>query len=254
MQLEDIIRKHYSKLGDLDKEIIYYILNNKREVSNMSIVDLAKEVHASKSTVLRLTKKIGFSGYSEFRYYLKQINDTNNNELKNKNFISIQKNDINRTIDYLSNLKLEKALEKIHFAETIYCYGTGYSQRKVVEEFGKVMMFFEKKVIIIPNKTELDIAMPMIKDTDIFIIASLSGETEEIKENLLNIGIRKIPTISITAFGDNFISQNSDYNLFYYATPIIVGRKSFVATSLIGLSITMDYLFRAYGEYNRIKK
>ena len=112
-------------------------------------------------------------------------------------------------------------------------------------------MFFEKKVILIPNKTEFDIAMPMIKSKDVFIIASLSGETEEIKENLLNIRIRKVPLISITAFGDNYISKNSDYNLFYYATPIVVGEESFVGTSLIGLSIAMDFLFRKYGEYTK---
>ena len=68
MKLESLVQEYYKKLGDLDKGILSYIINNKKEVSNMNIVELASQVHASKSTILRLTKKIGFSGYTECRY------------------------------------------------------------------------------------------------------------------------------------------------------------------------------------------
>lgn len=72
MNLVSIIQQHQKELGDLDKEILSYILENQQEVEKMSIIELGEQVHTSKSTILRLTKKIGFSGFSEFKYFLKQ--------------------------------------------------------------------------------------------------------------------------------------------------------------------------------------
>lgn len=250
MTLEVIIRQNQGILSQLDKEILDYILSNQDTVMGMSIIELENEVHASKSTIMRLTQKIGFSGFSEFKYFLRQSNlNTNNPPEQKVDLIALQENDIKKTIEYLKSLDLQEMLHTIYQSDMMYCYGTGYSQRKVVEEFSKSMLHFEKKVILLPNKTEFDMAMPMISKKDIVICASLSGETEEIKANLDIIATRNIPIISISAFGDNYFSQIARFVLFYYCTPFMVAKKSQAASSLIGLNVLFDYLFRKYGEY-----
>ena len=64
----------------------------------------------------------------------------------------------------------------------IYCYATGFSQKKVIDEFYKMMLGIGKRVMVLPNKTEFDMAMPLITLEDMAIIVSLSGETHEVKE------------------------------------------------------------------------
>lgn len=250
MNLEMIIQQHKQELSLLDKEILEYILAHQDKVGNMSIVELGNEVHTSKSTIMRLTQKIGFSGFSEFKYFIRQnLLASVSVSIQKVDFMELQKSDIKRTIDYLETLDLNDFLKKLDEAETIYCYGTGYSQQKAVEEFGKSMLYFEKKMILLPNKTEFDMAMPMISKQDILICASLSGETEEIKQNLDILSMRHIPILSISGFGDNYFSRVADFSLFYYSTPFIMGGKPCIANSLIGLNILLDYIFRKYGEY-----
>lgn len=251
MNLSGIVQQHQKDLGELDKEILSYILKNQAEIENMSIIDLADSVHTSKSTILRLTKKIGFSGFSEFKYFLKQSAASKSYVGPDVDIIESQMSDITRTIEYAKSLDLKKMLQAIYDAETIYCYGTGYSQRKVIEEFSKLMICVEKRVIVLPNKTEFDMSMPMIKSKDLVIFVSLSGETENVRENMITLTMRDVPTIAITSFGDNYFSRTADYSLFYYITSVIVGEKSFIANSLIGLNCLMDFVFRKYGEFSR---
>lgn len=67
--IEELITKHQKLFGELDKEIIAYMLNNPEQIKKLSITELADITFTSKSTVLRLVKKLGFSGYSEFKYH-----------------------------------------------------------------------------------------------------------------------------------------------------------------------------------------
>ncbi|HFI0646584.1 TPA: MurR/RpiR family transcriptional regulator [Streptococcus suis] len=69
--LEKLVAKHQKSFGDLDRQIVKYMLNNKEALRDLSITDLADATYTSKSTVLRLVKKLGFSGYSEFKYNLR---------------------------------------------------------------------------------------------------------------------------------------------------------------------------------------
>ncbi|MCY8507811.1 MurR/RpiR family transcriptional regulator, partial [Bacillus atrophaeus] len=71
MSLEELINQHYNKLNDNDFYILKYILNHKHTCYLLGINDLAKECSVSRSSILRLSQKLGFSGYSEFRVYLK---------------------------------------------------------------------------------------------------------------------------------------------------------------------------------------
>ncbi|MDN6437426.1 MAG: MurR/RpiR family transcriptional regulator, partial [Lactococcus sp.] len=72
MNLEILITQSQKNLSDMDLEILAYVVKHQKQVQNANIIDLSKAVHVSKSSVLRMTKKLGFSGYTEFKYFLKQ--------------------------------------------------------------------------------------------------------------------------------------------------------------------------------------
>ncbi len=42
----------------------------------------------------------------------------------------------------------------------------GFSQKKVINEFYKMMLGIGKRVMVLPNKTEFDMAMPLIRSEE----------------------------------------------------------------------------------------
>ena len=254
MKIEQLIYQNKNKFSELDNEITKFILEHAEEITDLNITELAEKIHVSKSSVLRLTKKLGFSGYSEFKYFLRQENNDRESLVEEGLVFDKQLEDIQRTLKYLKSIDLLPINELLNKSKTIYCYSTGFSQKKPVEEFSKLMLSLEKRVLILPNKTEFDIAMPMIKNDDCVIITSVSGETENIKDNLINLTIRKIKTITITTPGDNYFSRHSDYHLNYFCTNFYVGKKKKSIFSLITLHCLMDYLYRSYGTYTLLEE
>lgn len=249
MTLLDIIKKNKVEFSELDYTIIKYILDNLKDVQYMGIVELGEKVHVSKSTILRLTKKLGFSGFSEFKYYIRH--DLLHQNKKQEDLLQMQMKDITTTISYLDKFDFSTLLKKFHDADIVYCYGTGFSQRKSLEGFVAQMMNLNKLVMLIPSKTELDLCMSMITLNDFVMIISLSGETEEVKENLDEFNLRGIQTLSVTAEGDNYFYRHADYALTFCTDTLhiyndIVKRT---AQSFVGLNVVLDYFFRKYIQY-----
>lgn len=251
MRIEQLIIKYRKNLGELDNVILRYIMENLELVKTLSIVELAQRTHTSKSTILRLTRKIGFEGYSEFKYFLRLSEEELDNK-ENLNVFKAQLVDVQRTVEDLIKLNNQELNELMLNSQTIYCYGTGFTQRNAAEEFAKAMLRYGKRVIVIPNKTELDMAMPIITSSDMMLLTSLSGETTEIKDNILTFNIRSVPLVTITSYGPNFFANHSDYALHFYATPFSAGKQALPTRSLVGLFCVTDYLFRSFGQF--IKK
>lgn len=59
-------------LNNLELEIYEYVIKNPNKVKYMRIRELALEVHASTSTILRFCQKMGCDGYSEFKLKMKE--------------------------------------------------------------------------------------------------------------------------------------------------------------------------------------
>lgn len=71
MKIDELVRDHYVDLGDIDRDIWRYISIHRYEAANSTLVDLAAKCNASKSAVLRFAQRLGFRGFSEFKYALK---------------------------------------------------------------------------------------------------------------------------------------------------------------------------------------
>lgn len=59
--------KEQKGFSSVEREIANYILSHSNQIINTSIRDIARETFYSPSTIIRLCKKIGMSGYLEFR-------------------------------------------------------------------------------------------------------------------------------------------------------------------------------------------
>lgn len=240
--LQDLINKHYDKLTENDLETLQYVLNHIDACSNMSIMELAKACAMSKSSILRMTQKLGFSGYSEFKYSLK------NEQLEMKehqNLFDIQVEEIEMTRKLFKQNQMEPVYQHIHEAETIYGFATGWGQKNAMEELSRNLIACDKKMFIIPAEREFDILLSRIKQNDLVMIISLSGDVTNIMNSVRQLSFRGVPTLSITSFKNNKLAELSTYNVYYESTKL--GRYyGFEHRSFIGLFSILDLIYRGY--------
>lgn len=172
-QLDGIINKNYSKLNYLDFHILNFVQNNIHMSTTLSIAKLAERCNVSTATVLRMTQKLNFSGYSEFKYFLK--NDDIQIERQDINSVEVLNQDIAQTIKlFRQNGQIEEIYKKIDEAENIYAYGTGQGQRLMLQEMARCFLNVNKKIIMISASTELKIVKKYMSQNDLLFIASWS--------------------------------------------------------------------------------
>ena len=72
MDFEKRIDENYSYLTATDRLMVQEIRQNKELVRNMNSTQLARHLGVSRTTLVRMLKKLGISTYAEFQLLLKQ--------------------------------------------------------------------------------------------------------------------------------------------------------------------------------------
>lgn len=248
MKLEALMNKHYNKLSENDLDILAYISKNKTAVKNMTIIELARLTLTSKSTILRLTKKLGFSGYSEFKYYLRDEKNKQMVDLNKISFSALQNKDEDATKKMFHQTDIQPILSALHESDRIFCYGTGWGQLDALSDFRRSLVVLNKFPVVLNSLKELEIAANQsITKNDLVIILSLSGDIIE-AENVMNILLLKqIAILSITNLRNNHIASKATFNLYFQTTPVILNGEE--VYSFFPVYTVMDSLYRAYVDY-----
>ncbi len=245
MDLEVLINQHHNQLNENDLAIITYILENLEECRSLSIIELSERCHTSKSSIHRLTKKLGFTGFSEFKYSMKS---TPNRFLPSKSLIDLQKEDIEATLKLMKQSDIGSIVKKMYQAERIFGFGTGWGQRIALKELSRNLMSAGKHMFVMPATAEFELSVSTITKDDFVIIISLSGNTKKLEKILKILNVKEVPILSITSFQNNYLAQVSPYNL-YYQTTLLFQEKSHEAVSFITLHMVCDALYREYITY-----
>ncbi|AYV67961.1 MurR/RpiR family transcriptional regulator [Niallia circulans] len=244
--LKDLMNKYYDQLSENDLYVINYVLNHIEECKKMSILELSEACTISKSSILRMTQKIGFSGYSEFKYFLK--NEPKSFE-PNLDFFTMQMKEIEMTRKLYKNIDTEAIYNQIRNADTIYGFASGWGQRNALEEMARQFISNNKKIYIIPAETEFDFLLAKMKPTDLVIVISLSGDVKNIVGQLRQLAVKSIPTLSITSFNNNHLATLSTYNIYYES--FMLGKHYEIEhRSLLGLFTVIDSVYRGYLDYS----
>lgn len=247
MDLQELVNAHQNRLSDTERDILAFMLVNEQFVADSTISALAHKTFTSTSSIIRLTKKLGFSGFAELKFFVK--NSLLDSSQETPDFLENGRKDILKTYEGLQNTDFEPILRKISQARTIYCYGTGFAQRTAIQEFSKSMLACGKFTHVIPASSEFRGSIGVMGPEDLVIIASLSGETASALPTVRALAARKVPLIAITALGVNSISALADYSLHYDSTPTLAPGHKEPYHSFVCLSVLLDYTVRQYLQY-----
>lgn len=246
MNLETLINQYYSKLNENDLHIANYMMQNKESIKQMTITALAQETLTSKSSVLRLTKKLGFSGFSEFKYALRE--NEKNRAFSTSSFSNMQEIDLKGTAKLFNQQQIRPIIEHFHTATNIYCYGTGWGQRDVLKSFNRSLTNLKKFPILLESLNEFEVIVQRtVQPDDLVIIVSLSGDIKQAEQVTRLLKTKNIPILSITNLSNNLLASMATYNLYFQSTPIHFMEEDMY--SLLPIFQLMDSLRREYLDY-----
>lgn len=216
MRFTDIINQNYNELNENDLWMANYIVDQPEKVLTMSTQDFAADCHSSKSSVIRFAQKLGFTGFSELRNFIKWQDHEEILE-RDRDLQKQITSDALKTIEYIQQADWQPIYQKMATSQTIYIISTGVTQQNQAAELQRLFLLIGKTTQIIPasaQTNEFKRIVERLTDQDIIFILSLSGENKHL-ENVLNLlSVRNTPLVSVTSLQNNWLSGRSDYSLY----------------------------------------
>lgn len=242
MKFFDLISKDNISINSTEKRIVEYILENYSSFSKMKITDMANSLYISSNTIIRLCKKLGYSGFSELKYDIISSNNLHEGINLNSDHISIH-NSIIQTLSLNSSEAIHEAAELIHNSNRIVFFSLGLSQYSALS-FCKRIQYFNKMCLVPKDRDENILFANNLGKGDLVFMISASGETDIIKKIIGIVKTKKVKIISITGLSQNFLSQLSDLALYAYLKEYHI--KNHDLTSRLGFNIILDLIFEKF--------
>lgn len=191
---------------------------------------VAEKTFSSPATVIRLCKRLGFTGFDSFKLqFLKELEyiekqygkinvnfpfDKKDSMMSISNRIgSLYHETVNDTLSLLSHDNTAQAKKMISKANAIYVYSFGTALNQA-ESFKEKMMKIGKRVFISTNLNYQLYEASCMKENDLAIIISYSGETERALKIADICEQKNIPILSLTSVGENSLSKQSNAVLY----------------------------------------
>lgn len=252
------LREFLSQASTTEQVIIDYVLKHPDQVAQMTIYKLAELTFSSPSSIIRLCKKNGFSGYKEFSkaliyeqavrksYKSKEMPDVTRadsiqeivDKVMNKNILSLEE-----TTNLLDFEVIKHCVELIYDCEKLVLFGIGASQVVAQDAQLKFTRINKMSYISADWHTQLLMARNMASN-DVGIIFSYSGQTSEMIECAKAARANNVQLISITKYGSAPIIDLADHNLFVAANEYDF--RSGAMSSRISQLNLVDILYTAY--------
>src|SRR5699024_9400928 len=182
------IAVNYSILSKSEKIVCDKIMGNSEPIINYSVSEAAKQYNVSESSIVRFSKRIGYSGYSQLKYDLLNEFENKNTPIATegsdlKNWFSVYslmvKNLYTSDMDTEINLIIS-LLNKYNKIYTIGLGNTSLAASQLVYSLSK----FEKEINLIDSQTRMNQLSSIVTDKHLIIAYSVSAVPKAI-QNLL---------------------------------------------------------------------
>lgn len=240
-------------LTNTEKRIADYILENLAEIPGINVADLAKNTYTSHSSVIRLSQKMGYEGFRDFRVAVSEIAhsdlyrsnpvDANfpflpqdsTNEIAKK-IADLTINTVQRTYAQLDDQILDEAAALLANAERIFLFAQGDSQIRA-RSFQNKLVKINKFLIIADEYADEDWNAASLTSRDCAIFITYRARVPQYERMLKHFLNENVPSILMTG--------NSSSNLIPLATQSIVFSQEeldFIKVSTFSSQIAFEYI------------
>ena len=255
-----LIKSLLNELPKAELRVAMFILEQPRDVLNMTAQELGKASKASAATVVRLSKRLEIDSFPQMKLMLmkeldngviKGYSDISANEplvdIKNK-LLGNAYQSLSDTASLLDNELIEEAVRAMEKAKIIYIYGVG-SSHLVAENLAQKWSRIGKTCISMEDTHSLIAAMISNSEDKLFIGISNSGRTSEVVQLMKIANNNHCNTMSITQFGKNPVMDVATINLQH----VRVNEQAYRSAATASLHVQfylIDVLFHAYASKN----
>lgn len=221
LRLDDAVIK---SLSDSELSILRFVYEHIQEVLDMSIHEVSKQVSYSSTTILRFCKKLGFSGFAEFKYALRA-------EVKQEAQPSVRKSDLFTTemimrqlcadVEGSARLIQQDQLHQLfHYFDSgcaIYLWSPGGITSILIDYFEKLLFSIGRGNVykIESSKMSEHIIRSLTKDS--FMIAiSTTGNFSPTARLVKLARMNDIPVMTITPYANNEIANMATLNFRFF--------------------------------------
>ena len=218
------IRFSANSMGPAEKRIAEYLLQHSGEIINVSISELAEKCGCGDATVVRFSRRLGFSGYGELKLRIAgEVNSSSaiSSEIEKgdscftifkKRIVNIEETLYN-TESVLDEESLNKASEAISTTDRIVIFGLGNSAAIAQDAAHKFLRLGLSAQACCDNHMQAIISSHL-KRGNVAIGISHSGASKDTVEALRLAKACGATTICITNYDNSPIVATSDICLF----------------------------------------
>ena len=220
------IKIKYDTFSCAEKKIADYLFENSLDILDLFITDLAAKCDVSEATIVRFVKKLGFSGYPQFKLAIAQeiaarpiadnITDTDSpfdifTKVCEDIYYSLEK-----TKNTISQKALTDCCKKLLAAEKIFIFGLGNSASIALDVAHKLFRLGLNAVAYTDNHLQA-IASAHTNERMVVLGISHSGRSKDIVQSLKTAKENGAVTISLTSDHKSPIVRASDIVLYTVA-------------------------------------
>ena len=217
--------KSCKNLTNTEKRISEYILDKKNDVIYSSIQDIALKINTSPAAIIRFSKKLGYSGFSDLKLNLaKDDSDTIplfSEKIQSKDSLEsiIEKSKtadllvVEQTYKLLKLDTFKDAVKALKTANKIYLFGIG-SSGLCCYDFTQKLSRIGYNVVCYSDFHMQLAATTYITKEDVALAISYSGNTKEVNIAMEYSKEKEAKTIAITQFIKSPLLKLSDLALY----------------------------------------
>lgn len=223
LRLDD---KVINSLSRPELNILKYAYENTESLLNMNIREFSRQVAYSPATVLRFCKKLGYSGYAEFKYALRaELRERGAEEApadSGQAFTARMSMDtIRSNLEATAKLVREEQLNQVfqYFDSgcPIFLWSPGGLTSVAVEYFEKLLLSIgRQEVYFIESVKMFQHILSGCSRNSLLILISTSGKYPPTIRLGKIAQANGIPVLSVTPYTSNEVSELSDVNFRFF--------------------------------------
>jgi DNA-binding MurR/RpiR family transcriptional regulator len=244
-------------LSDSERKVAEYILENPRKVIMASGIEIANEARVSVSTVSRFCKRSGYDGFPQLKIILSrdlaeplrnihediEIDDTI--EIIKRKITNANISAMESSLHVLNSDDLQKAVDCLLNAETIYFFGMGGSGYVALDAQHKFLRTGKKCFAYVDKHMQL-ICASMFGPQNVVVACSHSGTNKDILEVIAFAQEKGAEVIAITNYVPSSpLAKRADICLFTSSKETVY-RPLSLSSRIAALTI-IDILYVAVG-------
>ncbi len=215
------IRMMMPLLTPLEAKVVDTVFAMRDFSDETSLKQIADDAGVSEAMVVKITKKLGFSGYRDFRTAVSQYNRQPTAEMHQELSVKdtsqeiVQKvfrtsiNALEETLSILDMVAFDKAADLIHRAKHRDFYGVGGSAQ-IARDVSHKFLRIGVRASVFDDVHMMLMSAALLTEGDIAIGFSHSGNTTAIIESLQLAKRNGAQTIAVTNYNSSALAQAAD--------------------------------------------